>query len=170
MSEDLFSPAAPLAPAEMYAAHAPHLGEPGESALRARIRQWVATAMTRAVCTPIADSDHCTARVPGIRSVIGTGVSESAALAALVTHLHTWAEALLAAGHALPGWRIHQPTVPTEVRGLIRLTRLKRVLRERGRSWGKDYQALPKGAVDAFLRDLDALLARHSASLSTPAA
>jgi hypothetical protein len=138
------------------------------SALEDRIRAWVREALTKAVVKPIPDVDRFSATVPGIRRAYGSAVTESAALIDLEASLRVYAGERLAAGDALPTFKAPAPPASTQILGLIRKSRLRRLLLDRAGEWGASRQLLPAGAIDAFCADLDQLITRHASAMANP--
>lgn len=140
---------------------------PPASLLRDQIESWVsATLAARSVVEPIKDTTGFTARIKGLPSCWKVGETESAALDQLRERLHRYAETCIAEGKALPVWERAPVEVPAEVTGIVRVSRLRKLLLSRAAAWSITRQKLPSGVVDLLLADLDKLITRHATSLN----
>ena len=132
------------------------------SALADRVECWLSQAITRAKITPSPESDGFFATLPPFRRFLASGLSESAALDGLRVIVCEWAWAEIAAGRELPTWETRIPEVTEAMKGLVRLSNLRRELHTRAAQWGGKRQNLPAGAVERCLVDIDAVVTRYA--------
>ncbi|MDZ4287800.1 MAG: hypothetical protein U0984_07570 [Prosthecobacter sp.] len=137
-------------------------------ALADRVNAWVRIALTKAVVAPIAETDLHGARVPGIRRCHGSAYTESDALGALEFQLHQYGQLRLANGEALPTWASDVPEAHPDLVGLVRVTRLRKMLLAYAAEWGAPRENLPKGTLNAFCHDLGKLVQRHAMGMGNP--
>jgi hypothetical protein len=152
------------------------LGTTPESALREHIAAWVGgTLANRAIVEPVEGTERgFIGKVKGVPSVLVCSAAvpngETQVLEELHAKLTIYAERLIAAGKPLPVWEKPPVTVPPEVRGLVRLSRLRTVLLQRAGEWGTQRKNLPAHAIDSLLADLDQLITRHANAMASTAA
>lgn len=130
---------------------------------RARIHSWVSDVLAnRSVVQAIAETTQFVGRIRGLPSIAVTAESEAQATERLYGALVAHAERLLAAGHELPTWERPTPEVSPAMIALVRMSTLRRLLRERAGHWGAPRANLPAGACERLLADLDQLVTRHA--------
>lgn len=133
------------------------------SELRDRIRAWVSSVLAnRAVIEPLDGTEVFTGRVKGLPSIGTTGRTKMEADANLHSQLEEYAERMIAAGKPLPTWEADAPTPGPEITAIVRLSVLRRTLKERAGAWGAARLCLPRGAEERCLVDLDAVVTRHA--------
>lgn len=141
---------------------------PAQVTTAERVAAWVSMAITRAIVLPVSDTDLFIARVPTVRFCAAVEDKESSALAMLEDNLTAYATKMINHDRPLPRFAVAVAVASEEIKGLVRLNRLKHLLKRRAAQTGVERQLLPSGAVDAFLCDLDALLTRHAFALDNP--
>lgn len=133
------------------------------SALRDRLAAWVSgTLANRATIAPITETDHFSGKVRGIPSIAAIGLTEGEVMDALHIQLMTYGETKLAQGHELPVWDTAAPEVSAAAWALIRVSTLRKLLKERASMWGAERQQLPVHCIERVLVDIDAVVTRHA--------
>jgi hypothetical protein len=139
---------------------------PDSSILAGRVESWISQVhANRAVIQPLAETTQFIGRVRGVPCIAVTAASEAAVSGKLRGALHDYAQARLAAGKELPMWERAVPQVSPQIVALVRMSTLRRLLKERASQWGAPRQNLPAGVCEHFLADLDQLLTRHAMAL-----
>lgn len=137
------------------------------SALAERKAAWVSeTLANRAVVMPLAETTQFSGRVRGLPSIAVLGETEAETTGKLREAIDAYAERLLAAGHELPFWGRALPEVSPDMRRLVRMANLRRLLKDRAAQWGAPRAHLAAGICEDFLADLDQLLTRHAIRMS----
>lgn len=136
---------------------------PDSSHQRSALEAWVSgTLANRAVIAPLPDTDQFTGKVKGIPSIAALGLTEGEVMDALRDQLVTYGETKLAQGHALPIWDTTAPEVSADAWSLVRVSTLRKLLKQRAAMWGAERQQLPVHCVERCLVELDAVVTRHA--------
>jgi len=141
---------------------------PPRGALEQRFHDWVMQALDRVVVAPIAETDLFVARVKGYPSLSIGGRSEEDAMRQLSNELQSFAQRRLANGGTLPVFERPVRLIPPATMACVRISTLKRELKERSKSWGVTRRKLPPHLIEDILAEFDLLITRHAAAMANP--
>ena len=136
------------------------------SELRERVFAWAGRMLsTRAIIEPLKDTDQFTGRIKGLPSIAAMGGTESQVIAIMRNLLEVHAHISIAHGKALPFSDIEAPEVKPEVKAVVRLSVLRKLLLARAGAWGTNRKNTPPKAIALFLADLDQIITRHALAM-----
>jgi hypothetical protein len=134
--------------------------------LMERVSAWADRMLsTRAVVEPLKDTELFTGRIKGLPSIASMERTESEVIEVMRIKLANYAQAQIANGKALPFSDIEAPEVKPEVKAVVRLSVLRKLLLARAGAWGTNRKNTPPKAIALFLADLDQLITRHALAM-----